>query len=147
MRVRGHLIVAVGLAALVLSGCHKGSDSEADRDPAGQAGRTGYVGIGIYAPSVAWQRLVDAKAPAPANDATARKVDDQALIVVQNSRTGDIRVCGDMTGYCVGLNPWAKRPGQLAPVNLTDHQPAEAEQADEAEAEKQSARLDNHHER
>ena len=61
-------------------------------------------------------------------------MDDQAVIVVQNSLTGDVRACGDMTGYCVGMNPWAQRPGQLTPVSLTDHQPTEAEQAAKQQA-------------
>jgi len=113
------------LMALSVSGCRR----LADDDPAGQAGRTGYVGIGIYAPSVAWQRLVQGKAQANPNPASARTVDDQAVIVVQNSRTGDIRACGDMTGYCIGMNPWAKPPGQITPVSLAAHPPTEAGQA------------------
>jgi len=144
--MRGYVVAALVVLALGASACRKApaadaeSDAAREPDPAGRAGPTGYVGVGIYTPNVAWQRLVEAS-PQP-NPALARKVDDQVVIVVQNSRTGDIRACGDMTGYCVGMNPWAKRPGQLTPVSLTDHQLTETEQAaaqkqtDEAEAKK-----------
>jgi hypothetical protein len=153
MLMRRYLIAAMVVLAFGASACRKAgaadAASDAVCDPAGRAGPTGYVGVGIYTPSVSWQRLVEASAPtseqAAPNPALARKIDDQVVIVVQNSRTGDIRACGDMTGYCVGMNPWAKPPGQLTPVSLTDHQLTEAEQAakqkqaDEVEAKKQAA--------
>jgi hypothetical protein len=145
--MRGYVVAAMVVLVLGSSACRRKADADADSsaarepDPAGRAGPTGYVGVGIYTPSLAWQRLVEASAQP--NAALARKVDDQVVIVVQNSRNGDIRACGDMTGYCVGMNPWARPPSQLTPVSLTDHQPTEEEQAaaqkqtDEAEAKKQ----------
>jgi len=140
--MRGYVIAVLVLLVLGVSACRPKADAVADSsaarepDPAGRAGPTGYVGVGIYSPSLAWQRMVEASAQTTPSPALARKVDDQVVIVVQNSRTGDIRACGDMTGYCVGMNPWAKPPGQLTPVSLTDHQPTEAEQA---AAQKQTA--------
>jgi hypothetical protein len=46
--------------------------------------------------------------------------DDQAIIVVVDSATGEIRSCGDLSGYCIGQNPWKKplASGQGAPVAL-----------------------------
>jgi hypothetical protein len=54
----------------------------------------------------------------------ARTVDDQAIIVTTDSVTGEVRACGDLTGYCIGMNPW-KTPlaaSQIAPINLTEHE-------------------------
>jgi len=143
--MRGRVALGLAVVALGASACRRISDADAAMDPTGQAGRIGYIAVGIYTPSVVWQRLVEGGAQTQVKETSARKVDDQAIIVVQNSRTGDIRACGDMTGYCVGMNPWAKPPGQLTPVSLTDHQPTEAEQAaaqkqaNEADAKKQAA--------
>jgi len=55
--------------------------------------------------------------------AAARLVDDQAVIVTVDSRSGEVRACGDLTGYCVGMNPWRREllQGQKAPVALAHH--------------------------
>ena len=144
--MRGYAVVAVVLLTLGASACRKAPAAGADavQDPSGRAGQNGYVAVGIYTPGAPWRRLVAGSAQTSANTALARTADDQAVIVVQNSLTGDIRACGDLTGYCVGTNPWVRRPGQLTPVSLTDHQPTEAEQAakqqaDDAEAAKKQA--------
>ncbi len=80
-----------------------------------------YAGIGIYNPGAPWQRMAAAQlakeSPAPST------VDDQAIIVVVDAATGEVRGCGDMTGYCIGMKPWKARlaAAQLAPVVLTSH--------------------------
>jgi hypothetical protein len=93
-----------------------------------QSGR--YVGVGIYAPEKQWTKLV---ATSPAKDTpAARPIDDQVIIVVVDSKTGEVRSCGDMTRYCIGMNPWAKSltPSQIPPLNLTEHvQPPKSEEA------------------
>jgi hypothetical protein len=55
---------------------------------------------------------------------TARQIDDQAIIVVEDSRTGEVRACGDLTGYCVGMNPWTLplSAARHAPVAMSEHQ-------------------------
>jgi hypothetical protein len=63
-----------------------------------------YLGVGIYTPGQAWSHLVQAQQEPQAGDARLR--DDQAIIVVMDSRTGEVRSCGDLTGYCIGMNPW-----------------------------------------
>jgi len=113
------VFAALAIAALGLWGCAKPS-SEDTRS--GQAsGRGPYTGVGIYGPSRQWTRLI---ANQPAKDpAAARAIDDQVIIIVQNSATGEVRACGDLTGYCIGMNPW-KAPllaSQITPVKLTEH--------------------------
>jgi hypothetical protein len=58
-----------------------------------------------------------------ADDARAHPIDDQIVIVVADSQTGELRACGDLTGYCIGMNPWAKplAASQIAPIVLTEH--------------------------
>ena len=107
------------LGALALAGC-KPRAAELFGAPADH-GHGRYAGIGIYSPSQPWTRMVAAK---QAKETPAAKtVDDQAIIVVVDSRTGEVRSCGDLTGFCIGMNPW-KTPlaaGQIAPVQLTQH--------------------------
>jgi hypothetical protein len=115
MNARVILTSGLILASTLLSGCQRG-----DVTSSGSAhGR--YVGVGIYAPGAPWTQMVLAQQPA--SSATARLVDDQAIIVVTDSATGEIRACGDMSGYCVGMNPWNSplAQSQLSPVKLTAH--------------------------
>ena len=107
-------LVSVGLA---LCSC--------SRDVADDAGRGGphgrYSGVGIYAPSPQWTKLSAIQQP---NDPqSARPADDQVIIVVQDSTTGEVRACGDLTGYCIGMNPWKKAlvAEQVVPVKVTEH--------------------------
>jgi hypothetical protein len=48
--------------------------------------------------------------------------DDEHVIVVLDSHTGEVRQCGDHTGFCVAMNPWsadARTTG--TPVTLAQH--------------------------
>ena len=106
------------IAGLALSSCNLPAAS-ADGDQANHHGR--YAGVGLYGPSKQWTRLI-------ANQQTkdpqaARPIDDQVIIVVQDTATGEVRACGDLTGYCIGMNPWktALVSAQIAPIKLTDH--------------------------
>jgi len=113
------VFVALAAVALGLCGCSKPNWEDTSADQAG--GRGAYAGVGIYGPSRQWTRLIanqQAKDPA-----AARAIDDQVIIVVENSTTGEVRACGDLTGYCIGMNPW-KAPllaSQITPVKLTQH--------------------------
>ncbi len=100
----------LALAALTFAGCDRPTWPES----AGHHGR--YVGIGIYSPDEGWSRV-----PAPAGDpAAAKPKDDSQVIVVVDSNTGEVRQCGNMSGHCIGMNPWAKdlSSGQSLPVRL-----------------------------
>jgi len=62
-------------------------------------------------------------ADTPNVTAAARTIDDQAIIVVEDSDTGEVRACGDLTGYCISMNPWKGElaGAQLVPIRLTEH--------------------------
>jgi len=94
-----------------------------------------YLGIGIYPPSDLWQHMVTAARPANAAAAAVR--DDSQVIVVVDSESGEIRQCGNMSGHCIGMNPWATAlgRGQAAPVALDAHADDLLREAQEAEAE------------
>jgi hypothetical protein len=105
-------------AALLVSGCRFDSTGFDARN-AQTRGR--YAGIGIYSPDVQWTRIVAAQ---QARETPAAKaIDDQAIIVVVDSVTGEVRSCGDLTGYCIGMNPWTKplASTQVPPIQLTEH--------------------------
>jgi len=89
-----------------------------------------YAAVGIYQPGDGWTKMmVDQQTPGA--DA-ARQLLDQAVIVVTDSQTGEVRACGDMTGYCVGMNPWktALTGAQIAPIRLKASVKSEANASD-----------------
>ncbi len=55
--------------------------------------------------------------------AAAKVRDDDEIVVVVDSATGEVRQCGNLTGYCVGMNPWTRPLGasRTVPVNLSLH--------------------------
>ena len=120
MRVKLTTIGVVLVAALSMGGCRRLAPPE--WLPGQSGGHARYAGIGIYGPGKPWTRMVAAQ---HAKDTPAAKtIDDQAIIVVVDSITGEVRACGDLTGYCIGMNPW-KAPlvsAQIAPINLTEHE-------------------------
>lgn len=108
------VLAAVVLAALALCGCHKRAAEQPE-----SAGRGRYVGVGHYAPGPAWTKIAH---PDQANDpAQARLSDDDQVIVVMDSDTGEVRQCGDLSGVCVAMNPWSRpvAASRAAPVQLT----------------------------
>ncbi|QYE33020.1 MULTISPECIES: hypothetical protein [Sphingosinicellaceae] len=64
----------------------------------------------------------DEHARAKSDAADARIENDEDVIVVLYSDTGEVRQCGDHSGDCVGMDPWsgAKAQGTL-PARLTKH--------------------------
>ena len=109
--------------AIALAGC-----SQANWSPSSAGGGHGrYVGVGLYSPSKQWTRMVMAGQLADA--ASAKPIDDQVIIVVTDCVTGELRACGDLTGYCVGMNPWKNSLSatQVAPIKMTSHVEADAE--------------------
>jgi hypothetical protein len=114
--MRRKVFAALAITALSLWGCNRPALSP---DQAGRHGR--YAAVGIYGPGQQWTRLIANQKPTDPD--AARPIDDQAIIVVQNSVTGEVRACGDLTGYCIGMNPWKAQllSSQIAPVKVTEH--------------------------
>jgi hypothetical protein len=107
------------IAAACLAGCNKKVESAENPNGPNPHGR--YLGVGVYPADVLWSKMV---VPAkPRDTAAATTEDDGHVIVVLDSRTGEIRQCGNMTGYCVGMNPWggALSGPQMTPISLTKH--------------------------
>ncbi|MEO7690999.1 MAG: hypothetical protein ABIS51_17085 [Sphingomonas sp.] len=104
------------ISGLALGGCHKAPFST---DPKPHHGR--YTGIGIYSADKMWSEI--ARADKSKDKAAATTADDQNVIVVVDGDTGEIRQCGNLSGYCVGMNPWsgALAKSQTAPLGLSRH--------------------------
>ena len=132
-----------------LSGCHKKAAEAVASDaalttaaadtPDDQPGFLGlgskhgrYAAVGIYQPGDGWTKVI-ADQQTPGAQA-AQQVLDQAVIVVADSQTGEVRACGDMTGYCVGINPWKAKltAAQIAPIRLTNAAKPAVERASSA---------------
>jgi hypothetical protein len=109
MRCMPSLLILAG--ALTLAGC------KPQPAASNQARHGRYVGIGLYSAGAAWQRIVDAGSPKVAGKAGL--ADDEQVIVVIDSDTGEIRQCGALSGYCVGAKPWEHGVSQTLPVSLS----------------------------
>jgi len=104
------------LLLALLSGCGPMMNHrQPDRAPHGH-----YAGIGIYAPGKLWAQIVPADGEAKQDPALAKRSDDEAVIVVVDSRTGEVRECGNLSGYCASIQPWNKAV-RGAPISLTKH--------------------------
>ncbi len=108
-------IVAVALAGWNLAGCGTTAISPA----ATSAAKAGYAGVGIYRPGEIWKQI--ARTSVPTDSTRAELADDDQVIVVVDNATGEVRQCGNMSGYCVGLNPWSRPVEQGAPIALLKH--------------------------
>lgn len=101
--------------AVVLAGC-----DQRDASSAGPKSPGRYAGIGTFDAGRLWQEM---KGASKAQDRSAANLaDDEHVIVVLDSHTGEVRECGDHTGFCVSMNPWS--PGATtaaAPVALEKH--------------------------
>ena len=98
---------------ILVTGCNSQPDSASA--PGRAAGR--YAGIGVFDAGRLWAQMAGSpKADGPA----ARIADDEHVIVVVDSHTGEIRQCGDHSGYCVATNPWSASAVGL-PVKLAKH--------------------------
>ncbi|THD80734.1 MAG: hypothetical protein E7812_06645 [Phenylobacterium sp.] len=104
------------LVAVALTGCQKAADSGG----AG-AGHGRYVGIGHFSPGRMWTQVV--RRAAGQNPAVAKPADDEQVIIVLDSATGEVRQCGNLSGACIGMNPWGKplATEEGAPVAVAKH--------------------------
>ena len=109
------------ILASCLSGCNQTPVDNYSTEATGHRGGR-YLGIGVYPASDLWQHLAPPNRNADPHAATLE--DDTQLIVVVDSNSGEIRQCGNMSGHCIGMNPWAAALGQgrAAPVTLGAHQ-------------------------
>lgn len=103
-------------AALFLSGCH---NEPAERGaPPPHHGR--YAGIGVFDAGTLWARADIGQRKGDA--AAANLSDDEHIIVVVDSDTGEVRECGDHSGACFAMNPWTTAiAGRQLPARLTAH--------------------------
>ena len=110
--------VLPGLATLaLLASCHK---LDGDAIYAEQKIQGRYSGVGIYEAGELWRKILGAANPQ--DPETAKIADDEHVIVVVDTRTGEIRQCGDHSGYCIAITPWAaNRQVGIAPSKLAAH--------------------------
>jgi hypothetical protein len=100
-----------------LSGCGGTDEALTDSNPK-SPGR--YSGIGTYEAGRLWAQMAGVQASS--DPAAAKLEDDDQIIVVVDSHTGEVRQCGNYSGFCVTNNPWAGQgPRNVAPVKLTKH--------------------------
>jgi hypothetical protein len=111
MRAAKALLV---LLPLMMAGCDRAEDAAG----AGTPSRGRYAGIGIYSPSELWAQQSAAKAPA--DSSTAKLSDDEAIVVSIDSKSGEIRQCGNNSGHCVSLSAWGQNAIQT-PLKLLKH--------------------------
>lgn len=130
-------IVCAALAALGLSGCNKPVDTVAGMFGGGH-GKGRYFGIGLFPVGRMWEQVVPVDSAK--NPAASLPKDDEQIIVVLDSATGEVRQCGNLSGVCIAMNPWSKPlpPSHQAPVLLGKH--AEQLDREDSEAEAKAAK-------
>ena len=77
-----------------------------------------YLGIGTYPAGQFWKQIVRQDPPKDSQAATL--ADDEQIIAIVDARTGEVRQCGNLSGYCVSSNPW-KAAAAPAPTALAKH--------------------------
>ena len=118
------MLLAAAVAALTVGGCTR--KDEAASPSAGPLHRGRFSAVGLYAPGQMWRQLA-ASAPTkdgpPADPAAASLDDDEQILVVLDSATGEVRQCGNLSGRCIAMNPWSKPVGgaPAAPAALLKH--------------------------
>lgn len=124
-------IICAALAALGLSGCNKPADGRSGLliTPHGK-GR--YFGLGLYPVGRMWTQVVGAAAVK--DPAAAQPADDEQIVVVLDSATGEVRQCGNLSGACIAMKPWdgPLAASRASPVLLAKH--AEQVRAEEEAA-------------
>ena len=108
--------LAVVFPALCLGACNKPGSLESGSE------RGRFAGVGIYSADRMWSQIAGVEAPK--SPGTSRLKDDQEVIVVVDTRTGELRQCGNLSGFCVGMNPWAKplSTAQAEPLSVLKHE-------------------------
>lgn len=122
-------VVLGALACLAVTGCQKKGEAPA-ANMFGSSPRGRYLGVAVYSPGPMWEQV--ARAGAPSDAAAATLKDDEQVIVVVDSATGELRQCGNLSGFCIAMNPWSKSvaPTGGAPTSLLKH----AQQLDDEDA-------------
>ena len=109
--------IGVLMIGCVLSGCNQREDAMSGP---GSKSPGRYAGIGTFSAGRLWRDI--AGTATPADTATAKLEDDEHVIVVIDSHTGEVRQCGNHSGFCVAMNPWAGQGSRsAAPVKLKKH--------------------------
>jgi hypothetical protein len=99
-------ILVASACSLLLLGCQKQAPVMGDANSPKSPGR--FAGIGVFDAGRLWQQMATPSAPGqPKDPAAATLQDDEHVIVVVDSHTGEVRQCGDHSGYCVAMNPWS----------------------------------------
>ena len=111
---------SAAIIGLVACGLIGGCSSEPAMTGPAAKGQGRFTGIGIYNTDRLWPEVVGSSANA--DTATAKLSDDSQIIVVVDGRTGEIRQCGNYSGFCVTMSPWSNgRVFVTAPANLKRH--------------------------
>jgi len=123
-------LLLLAFSAASLGGCQKKEEVFGGTSP--DRGRGRYAGVGHFPPGEMWRQIVRSKS---SDDPQAAKpVDDEQVIIVVDTSTGQLRQCGNLSGFCVGLNPWSRplASAEVAPLPVAKH-------ADELAAEREAS--------
>lgn len=116
------------LACMALIGCQKGEAPASNLFGSSARGR--YLGVAVYAPGRMWEQVV--RAGAPTDSAAATLKDDEQVIVVVDSATGELRQCGNLSGLCIAMSPWSKPAASVSTALLKHAQQLDDEAAVQA---------------
>jgi hypothetical protein len=115
MRQPLSVVTGLALAGLCLTCCNRPGERTGATSHQGR-----YEGLGIYTVGQMWTHIAGV---APTDAKTANLKDDENIIVVVDTNTGEVRQCGNISGYCVAMNPWSRplTAEQLLPSKVDKH--------------------------
>ena len=125
-------LIGLLLITCLLAACNQ-SDAASSAGPK-SPGR--YAGIGTFDAGRLWREMKGA--PASKDSTASQLADDEHVIVVLDSHTGEVRQCGDHSGFCVAMNPWTNGTAEGTPVKLAKHA-ADVEAEENADSAKTTA--------
>ncbi len=114
--MRSAMIFVAALCSL-LTGCGQSPAAS----PVGVRNQGRYAGIGVFDAGRLWSQMTVANGSR--DPAAATIADDEHVIVVVDSHTGEVRQCGDHSGHCVTMNPWSGTGSAVPslPASLAKH--------------------------
>ena len=120
-RLRKDDKMRVAALSILIMGCFQsGCGQEGAISGPGPKGSGRYAGIGTYDAGRLWGQM--AGQATPSDPAAAKLEDDEHVIVVIDSHTGEVRQCGDYSGICVAMKPWIGQGAWTStPIKLEKH--------------------------
>lgn len=129
-------VIAAMCMTISLAGC----DPMAANAPSDAFSHGRYSGVGVFSAGKMWAHLKTGDVSRDLDSATVK--DDESIIVIMDGKTGEVRECGNFSGFCTSIQPWT-RVVSSTPTKLDAHASDISDQNTPAPAAVDNAAADN----